>query len=167
MKKYLIILFLINFISPRLYAADLPSLKDQFLRNFINDFVVLAETNDPFGVRIIGLAAGGECSEPEPLVCPKYRMYIGVSSLDEEPQRQLFVLHDSYGWEFLGWKSKSKDQDNQDSYSIFEIREKIILKNPQNGNKFVWGSKFYEIGVNPWKGYVLQKKQPDAILKSK
>lgn len=58
MKKYVIFFLLVILVTPQSRAADLSSLENQFLRNFVNDFVVLSETQEPFSVRIIGVMGG-------------------------------------------------------------------------------------------------------------
>ncbi len=141
---------LFSFLCSYAQAGELSMVNDKNLVHLLNDFEILAEIKKPpFSLRVIRLSDHGECNGT-PQTCPKRNLYIAVSTYDEYPEQKLYVLPKANGWEFIRWIN-IPDEEREDSFVTLEITKKVISSTPAKG---WWIQKKYEIGVNPWKGYM-------------
>jgi hypothetical protein len=131
-------------------AAGLTQVADQELVHILNHSVVVAEQKAlPVAVRILRVRDHGEC-DGKPETCPKEVLYIAVSTFDEAPDEKVYVLPKSYGWDFITWKTIPKEE-GASHHVVLEVREKIVSSKPE---KSWWSEQRYEIGANPWSGYM-------------
>lgn len=147
---YFAIIFSIGGLFCYAQAKDLIDIKDTNLVHILNDSEILAETHHPpYAVRVVRLRDHGECSGT-PQSCPKQTLYIAVSNFGESPDQKLFVVYHGYGWEFIRWKTKPK-KEGRGNYIIFIVKKKAVSKNIKHE---WWVDEYYEIGVNPFGGYI-------------
>lgn len=144
----------IFYIFGSAYAGELSELKDTYLVHLLNDFKTVAEIKDikklPYTmIRIIQLREQGECNG-KPETCPQEELYITVSTYDEYPDQNVYVLPKSFGWNFIGWKLLPK-REGMKQFIIFKVSKKVISTNPEKG---WWSEEQYEVHVNPWKGFI-------------
>ncbi len=151
MNLFLIILVAIfSFSCSYAQSGELSIISDKNLVHLLNDFEILAENNKPpYSVRIIRLSDHGEC-DGSPQNCPNRNLYIAVSTYDEYPEQKLYILPTAKGWDFIRWMH-IPDKEQEDSFVTLEVSRKVISSTPAKG---WWIKKKYEIGINPWKGYM-------------
>ncbi len=78
------------------------------LKHFLNDFELLAQTEDntpTLSVRVLKIKEQGECGSQ---TCPQEQLYIAVSEYGEYPEQNVFVSSQADVWEFSGWKTLPK-----------------------------------------------------------
>lgn len=106
-------------------------------------------------VRLFLLGERGECAEPSPKQCPKVKLLVAVKDLLEVefpgvPSARLYQLDDAYGWELTRWKSFSSNAVDRNSFTVFEVRKRVIRKVPDK-SKFEWKDELYEISANTFR----------------
>lgn len=147
---FTILIFFTTFTPVVAAEKNLPEIGNAQLVHLLNDFELIAEKKEPpLTIRIIRVRDHGEC-DGRPSTCPKEVLYLAVSTFDEAPDQKLYKLPKAYGWKFIEWKYFPKQEDPK-QFLIFEVEEKVISKNPKIT---WWEEKKFEIGVNPWKGYI-------------
>jgi hypothetical protein len=155
MKFILIIIISIILLPVGLFADEIPSIKDQQLKEVIANLEFLGEAtlpDSPMHVRIIRVRDHGEC-DSSPETCPKSTIYISVSQYDEAPEQAVYQLPKYHGWEFMGWK-KFPSQDGPDDYVILELKAKEPSPTPELG---WWSGKSFIVKVN-YKNCILEEK---------
>lgn len=113
----------------------------------LNYLEILAEMHElPYSVRVIRVGEPGECNG-SPESCPKVRLYIAVSTFDEAPDLNLYLLPEAYGWDFVRWGPRPR-RESPDEYLSIVLSREVVSETPERG----WfKQEVYEAKVNPWK----------------
>lgn len=136
--------------APRIVKSD-----DKELVYLFNNIEIIAEHNSPpLHVTIFQLRERGEC-QSSPETCPKSRLYVGVSSFDEDPDQVLYVVDGAYGCEFIRWISIPKIE-SKDSFLTLELGRKEI--NANNLHVSWWKNSYYILRVNLSKATIDKKE---------
>ncbi len=139
----------------------LPKEDNSALLHVLNNFEIVAEkhTANTF-FRVIKVLDHGECSPGRPESCPERTLYIPVSTIDLAPDEQLYKLPKAKRWNFLGWIHVPKHV-GRDHFVTFEVKQQQPSHTPKTGG---WIDTYYEIGVNPWRGYMKEIAAPTAQI---
>jgi|SRR6185503_1828701 hypothetical protein len=106
------------------YSDELTRVEDSNLVRLLNNMEIIEDRQDlPLAVRVIRLRELGECDDP-PLRCPMAVLYVAVSTIDEAPDQALFVLPESFGWQFDQWVSWPASDDVSE-YVSFEVTGRL------------------------------------------
>jgi hypothetical protein len=158
MKNSTILSIIFLCLSFSAVAASINPSADKKLQRFIGGMEIVSEVREPFLVRIIRVTEKGECGSPsKKSTCPKVRLLIFASTIDEYSADMLYELPVAYGWEFVEWKSKSPREEDKDAYTTFTIQRSDLNGNLSKENTgsdiSPWTTHTLEIGVNPWRAY--------------
>ena len=124
-------------------------LKDKLVTALLTDGLTIAESHETLVgkaspssdspnrgsllVRLYLLGKGGECVEPSPAGCPKVKLLVAVKNLLQVdmpgvPTARVYQIDGGYGWEFADWKTFSRDVFDRNSFTVFQMRKRVIAK---------------------------------------
>ena len=153
-----VLLSLLTLLSPVLSGEELKTSQDSSLSVLLNQIEILAEKHcAPFSVRLLRVVQDGEC-DGTPQSCPKADLFVAVSTCDEAPDRQLYLVPRAAGWEFIRGR-EIPSVESRDSYMTIELRREDVSEKLERG----WFTyRTCELNVNPWRGNLreLQERSP-------
>jgi hypothetical protein len=125
--------------------------EDAHLIQMLNNIELVEDRHEyPLRVRIFRLRELGECDMAY-VRCPKETFYIAVSTYDEDPDQNLFVLPDSLGWQFGGW-SNWPSSDDASEFVVFDATSQIVLVDGDENKPL---ERKYSVHVNVHSGTIL------------
>ena len=122
--------------------VDFMNLSERLLVRYAADTYIRV-----FRMRV--LDGPSECGG-SPERCPRYRLYIAVLVIDEDPERRVYVLPQAFGWDNVHVIYHT-DAEHRDEFIEMEVDEKVIGTNP----KISWFDiRKRKIWINLYEGYI-------------
>ena len=98
-----------------------------------------------FSLRVFSAREDGEC-DGSPTTCPRMSFYLIVSTLEEYPERSVYLLPKSYGWELLGVEEVDLYGEFQ-KHLVVSLNKNVVSNDISQG---WWSKDPYKIKISPW-----------------
>lgn len=146
MKLCALFIFIQIILIQNVFAVELTPVSDKNLKFILNNFEIVAEAKPPeskgMWARLLKVSDIGEC-DGTPQSCPKSTIYLSISSYDEYPEDNLYILPKMHYWKFIKWKHlPARDGDND--FIIIELK----AQKPTSVKTGWWKNVNYEVRAN-------------------
>ncbi len=146
----LFILFLL--VGCNQTAFSIEKVKDKKIESFMGRLIFESERKfENFNFRAFSEREDGEC-DGSPASCPTLNYYLVISTIDEYPDRAVYVLPPSQDWELI-------EINEIDAPGEFErhIIVSLVRTIPSSDLSKGWWKKItYQVKVSPWVHEVIE-----------
>lgn len=149
-KYFILVLAFLSTLFPQIAcASDINKVNDKHFSMFANYSNIIYENKSPvkgnYFIRIINMIESfGEC-RGIPETCPEQTLYIAVSTFDEYPEHNTFVIRGRHGWR-VSKVTIPRGDEGPNVYAVIELMTKQPSKNTENK----WVYKKSKVYASPW-----------------